>query len=78
MTFQKILQSMILKKAGFKGSVKYFPVDFNPIETNNISDVHNYLMKRTWYKTMLRTIKKIFVVLFTSIANAFNHTKCVL
>ena len=33
------------------GAVNFFSVDFNPIETNNILDIHKYLMKRTlWYK----------------------------
>ena len=36
-----------MKKTGFKGSVKFFSVDFNPIDTNNILDIHRYLMKAT-------------------------------
>ena len=35
-------------------------------------------MKRTWYKIMFQLIKNIITGLLTSIANAFNHTKCVL
>ena len=35
------------KKSGLKGSVKFFPVGFNPIDTNDILDIHKYLMKRT-------------------------------
>ena len=35
------------KKTGLKGVVKYFSVDFNPIGTNDILDIHKYLMKRT-------------------------------
>ena len=31
-----------MKKAGLKGSVRFFSVDFNPIDTNNISDIHKY------------------------------------
>ena len=34
-----------LQKAGLKKS-KFFPVDFNPIETNDILDIHKYLMKK--------------------------------
>ena len=34
-----------MKKTGLKGSVKYFSVDFNPIDTSNILDIHRYLMK---------------------------------
>ena len=36
-----------LKKTGLKGVVKFFSVDFNPIDTNDILDIHKYLMKRT-------------------------------
>ena len=33
------------KKTGLKGSVKFFSVDFNPIDTNDILDINRYLMK---------------------------------
>ena len=33
------------KKTGIKESVKFFSVDFNPIVTNHILDIHRYLMK---------------------------------
>ena len=33
-----------------KEVAKLFSVDFNPIDTNDILDIHKYLMKRTWYK----------------------------
>ena len=36
-----------LKKTGLKGFVKFFSVDFNPIDTNDILDIHKYLMKKT-------------------------------
>ena len=36
-----------MKKAGLKGVVKFSSVDFNPIDTNDILDIHKYLMKRT-------------------------------
>ena len=35
------------KKTGLKGTVKFFSVDFNPIDTNDILNIHKYLMKRT-------------------------------
>ena len=35
------------KKTGLKGVVKFFSFNFNPIDTNNILDIHKYLMKRT-------------------------------
>ena len=36
-----------LEKTGLKVVVKCFSVDFNPIDTNDILDIHKYLMKRT-------------------------------
>ena len=35
------------KKTGLKRVVNFFSVDFNPIDTNNILDIHKYLMERT-------------------------------
>ena len=40
------------KKPGLKGAVKFFSVEFNPIDTNDILDIHKYLMKRTWHKNV--------------------------
>ena len=34
-----------MKKAGLKGIVKFFPVDFNPIDNIDILDIHKHLMK---------------------------------
>ena len=45
--FQNILQLTIWKKQDLKGSVKFFSVDFNPIDTNDILDMHKYLLKKT-------------------------------
>ena len=36
-----------MKNAGLKGFVKLFSVDFNPIDTNDILDIHKYSMERT-------------------------------
>ena len=36
-----------VEKRGLKGVVKCFSVDFNPIDINNVLDVHKYLMNRT-------------------------------
>ena len=30
-----------MKKTGLKRSVNFFSVDFNPIDTNGILDIHN-------------------------------------
>ena len=49
------------KKTGLKGAVNFSSVDFNPIDTNDIWDMHKYLMKRTWYKIMFGLIKKILI-----------------
>ena len=34
-------------------------------------------MKRTWYKTMFRLTKKIFIGLLTGLVHGANRTKCV-
>ena len=47
--FQKILQLIIyiyIYKTGLKGVVKFFSVDFNRTDTNDMLDIHKYLMKR--------------------------------
>ena len=66
-----------MKKTGLKHVVNIFFVDFDPIDTNNILDIHKYLMKRKWYK-MFGLIKKIFTGFLISTVNASYHTKCVL
>ena len=35
------------KKIGLREVANFFFVDFNPIDTNNIIDIHKYLMERT-------------------------------
>ena len=35
-----------LKKTGLKGSENFFSVDFNPTDTNDILDIHRYILKR--------------------------------
>ena len=45
--FQQIFQLKKKKKTGLKGVVKFLSIDFNPIENNNIMDIHKYLMERT-------------------------------
>ena len=58
-----------MKKTGLKGGIKVFSVNYNAIDTNNILDIHIYLMKETWYK--------MFIILLISVVNVSNHTKCV-
>ena len=36
-----------MKKTRLGGTVKFFSVDFNPIDTNDILDINKYLMKET-------------------------------
>ena len=66
-----------MKNAGLKGVVKDFSVDFNPIDTNDISDIHKYSTKRTWYKIIYGLIRKIFIGLLTGLVSGSNHTICV-
>ena len=65
------------KKIGLKGIVQFFSVDFNPIDTNDILDIHESLMKGTLYKIMFTLIKEISIGLLTGIESASNHKKCV-
>ena len=64
-----------MKKTGLKGSVKLFSVDFNAIDTNNILDIHKYLMKGTQHIKMFGLIKKIFIELLTDLVNGYSRTK---
>ena len=43
-------------KTGLKGVVKSFSVDFNPIDTNDILDIHKYLMRKKLQKIMFELI----------------------
>ena len=36
-----------MKKTRLGEVVKLFSIDFNPIDTNDILDIHKYLMKKT-------------------------------
>ena len=64
-----------MKKTGLKGVVIFFSVDFDPIDTNDILDIHKYLMKRTYYKIMFGLITGTFIGLLTGLVNRPNHTK---
>ena len=35
-----------MKKTGLKGTVKVFSIDYNAIDTNDILDIHRYLMEK--------------------------------
>ena len=45
--FENILQLAISNS--IKWNCKFFPVDFNPFDTNDFLDTHKYLMKRKRY-----------------------------
>ena len=64
-------------KSRLKGIVKFLSVDFNPIDANDVLDIHKYLMKGKYYKILFGLNKKFFMRLLISIVNASNHTKCV-
>ena len=64
-----------MKNAGLKKVVKYFSVDFNLIDTNDVLDIHKNFMKRIWYKIIFGLFKKIFIGLPTGLVNGYNHTK---
>ena len=38
-----------MKKTGLNWAAKFFPVDFNSVDTNDTLDIQRYLMKRIWY-----------------------------
>ena len=61
---------MIWKKAELNGTVNIFSVDYNAIDISNILDMYRYLMNE-----MFGFIKKIFIVLLTSLVNSLSHTK---
>ena len=54
-----------------------FSVDFNPIDTSDILDIHKHLMERTSYKIIFGWIKKLFIRLLTGLVNGSNHIICV-
>ena len=66
-----------MKKIGLKGVVNVFSIDCDAIDTNNVLDIHRYLMKKTWCKIMSGFIKWLLIRLLTSVINASNHRKCV-
>ena len=59
-----------MEKTRLKRVVNLFSADFNPIDNNEILDIHRWIM--FWL------IKKIFIGLLTGLVNRFDHTKCLL
>ena len=49
-----------MEKIGLKGSVNFFSVDYNSIDTNYIIDIHRYSLKENQYKIMSGIILKMF------------------
>ena len=60
-----------------KRSCKFCSVHFNPIYTNNILDVHKYLMKKKRYQIKFGLIRKTFIGLLIGLVNESNPTKCI-
>ena len=54
------MQLILWKNREKEGSVKLFCVDFNPVDTNNVLDVHRYLMKEKSYKIKFGVLNKYF------------------
>ena len=63
-----------MKKAGLKKCVKLFSVDFNPIDNNDILDIHKYLIRGTRDKIMFWLISKIIIGLLIGIVSRSNNT----
>ena len=47
-----------IEKAGLKGIVNFFSVDFDPIDNNDVLNIQQYLMKGIWYKVMFGIVFK--------------------
>ena len=63
---------------GREGIIKFYSIDLNNIDTNDILDILKYLKKRTQkriYTIIFGLIKKIFIGLLFSLLNGSNHTK---
>ena len=75
--FQEIFQPITWKKAELNGCAYDFSVDYRDFDTNNIINIHKYLMKKKNYKILFGLTKKMFIGLLTSIVNGSNHIKCV-
>ena len=54
--FSKYFTINNIKKTRLIRVAKSFLVDFNPIDANNILDIHNWLMKKTWYKRDIKSL----------------------
>ena len=46
-SISKDFENNNMKRTGLKGIANIFSVDFNPTDTNNILDIHKYLIKGT-------------------------------
>ena len=51
------------KKTELKGSQKVFPVNYNPLGTNDIIDGQRYLIKETYYKICLDLLKYVYYII---------------
>ena len=51
-----------MKKNRIKTKCKYLSIDFNPIDTNNILDIHRHLMKKRNTKKCFELLKRMLIV----------------
>ena len=69
-----------MKKAGVKGYVYVFSVDYDDIAIADILDIHKYLMKKNWNSIkMFRFVNQIFistVMFFVCNVSGVNSSKC--
>ena len=54
-----------------------FFVDYKSFDVSDITSIHKYLMKKTWYKIVFGLIKTMFIRLLNSKASISNQAKCV-
>ena len=62
-TILKVFTISNMKTVGLGRVVKFFSVDFNPINTNNILDIHKYLMKKHDTKNVWVNYENIYWII---------------
>ena len=50
-------------KNGIRHGCKFFPVDLNPIDTNNILDIRKYLIKKTYIYNEWVNLENIYWII---------------
>ena len=57
-------------KTGLFGNVHDFSIDYQPVSTSKIYDIHRYLMKKTVLYKMFGLIKKLLLIVLISTVNS--------